>query len=99
MTEATPNLLEALATALRKRDIPDGVIHAICAEICTAWGGEDHWIPKRWRPGRDAVIADHVARGATTQQTATAAQCGVATVVRVRRKLTRRGPAADDWYL
>jgi len=101
-----PHLIDAIAQAIAQALAAHGItpaegnmtVHAQCAWLCDNWGGEDYWLPKTYRTGKAAIVADAVANGATLAEAARRAGVHRDTA----RRLVKRqavGLGREDWVL
>lgn len=69
-----------------------------CQEVCRAWGGDAHWVPQTFRPGRNAEIARAVAEGLPAAVISQRMAVSESTVRRVARRQSA-GLGSDEWVL
>lgn len=101
-----PGLIDAIAVAIAQALAAHGVtpaagnatVHAQCARLCAEWGGEEHWIPKGYRTGKAAQVADAVASGASLAEAARRAGVHRDTARRLVKKQAT-GLGREDWVL
>ena len=99
-------LIDAIALAIARALSAHGVtpadgnatVHERCSELCAYWGGDSHWMPETYKPGRDTVVLQAVQRGASYREVARRIGVHHKTVSRiVKREAT--GFGRDDWVL
>lgn len=106
MPTPADGLIDAVAAALARALAAHGVspadgnptVQAECAQLCAEWGGDKHWLPKVWRPARDAVVRQALAAGAGLSTAARAAGIHPNTARQIARR-PRTGFGRDEWVL
>jgi hypothetical protein len=99
-------LIDAIAVAIAQALAAHGVtpaegnmtVHTQCARLCAEWGGEEHWLPKTYRTGKAAQVADAVANGATLAEAARRAGVHRDTARRLVKRQSA-GLGREDWVL
>ena len=93
----------AVVWALRQHGVPEDAARATaataCQELCRTWGGDAHWVPQTFRPGRDAEIARAVANGVPASVISQRMAVSESTVRRVARRQSAGLARDDDWVL
>lgn len=106
MTDHESSLIDAIALAIARALAAHGItpeagnptVRAECQALCGEWGGGRHYLPRRWRTGTRAEIAEGLAEGQSITQTSKAAGVPRATAYRIANQRST-GFGRDDWVL
>lgn len=74
------------------------IVHEQCTRLCKDWGGESHWVPQVYRPGRDALVLRAVQAGSSVRDAAQQAGIHPDTVRRILQRQSA-GLGRDEWVL
>ena len=92
----------ALASGLKKHGVTpeegNATVRELCEALCQSWGGESHWLPKTYRPAREARVRESLQQGATLGQAARAAGIHPDTARRIAKRQSS-GLGRDDWVI
>lgn len=108
MTDHDPQLIDAIAAAIAGALAAHGItpeagnptVRAQCQGLCAEWGGGRHYLPRRWRTGTQAEIADGLAVGQSARAIAQRVGIPERTAQDIaRRKSRATGFGRDDWVL
>lgn len=99
-------LIDAIALAIARALSAHGVtpadgnatVHERCAELCAYWGGDHHWVPETYKPGRDHQVIEAVQRGVSYREVARRVGVHHKTVSRIIKRQPT-GFGRDDWVL
>lgn len=106
MTDHEPSLIDAIALAIARALAAHGItpeagnptVRAQCQALCGEWGGGRHYLPRRWRTGTRAEIAEGLAEGQSVPQTGKTAGVSRWTANRIANQ-KNNGFGRDDWVL
>lgn len=101
-----PQLIDAIAAAIAgalaahgvKPDAGNETVFAACAALCHDFGGEEYWLPKTYRTGRDRKVVQAIADGKPVQEAARAVGIHPDTARRIVKRQSS-GIGRDDWVL
>ena len=108
MTDHEPSLIDAIALAIARALAAHGVtpeagnptVRAQCQALCGEWGGGRHYLPRRWRTGTRAEIAEGLAEGHSARAIAQRVGIPERTAQDIAsRKSRATGFGRDDWVL
>lgn len=103
-----PQLIDAIAAAIAGALAAHGItpeagnptVRAQCQALCAEWGGERHYLPRRWRTGTRAEIAEGLAEGQSARAVAQRVGIPERTARDIASSKTRStGYGRDDWVL
>jgi len=106
LTDHEPSLIDAIALAIARALAAHGItpeagnptVRAQCQALCGEWGGGRHYLPRRWRTGTRAEIAEGLADGQSVAAAARSAGIPRRTAFRVANQQSS-GLGRDDWVL
>ena len=106
MSDHEPQLIDAIAAAIAGALAAHGVtpeagnhtVRAQCQALCGEWGGGRHYLPRRWRTGTLAEIAEGLAVGQNLTQVARSSNIPERTARRMAGERAT-GFGRDDWVL
>lgn len=106
MTDHEAQLIDAIALAIARALAAHGVtpeqgnptVRAQCQGLCEQWGGGRHYLPRRWRTGTRAEIAEGLAVGQDASAAGRAAGIHPRTAQRIANQRST-GFGRDDWVL
>lgn len=106
MSDHEPSLIDAIALAIARALAAHGItpeagnptVRAQCQGLCAEWGGGRHYLPRRWRTGTRAEIAEGLAVGQNPTQVARSSNIPERTARRIAGERAT-GFGRDDWVL
>ena len=106
MAGNSDGLIDAIAAALAGALAAHGIkpadgnitVHDVCATLSRDWGGEEHWLPKTYRNGRDARVVGAISEGHSVTEAARVVGVHPDTARRIARRQSS-GIGRDDWVL